>query len=160
MAAEAMRLVEAQEAQLSTGDPAGQHAPSLSNQIGSAIHACGLKAADLQRRLDARGRGTVPAVELAQSLQELINEHKQAQAAPADQQAMVKMQKLVPIITELAGGKMQEYGLPNVMMGVMQIQMVAGQDPVVAEGVGLLTKCSMGQVPDDATVAAYLAKLG
>jgi hypothetical protein len=84
----------------------------------------------------------------------------EAQAAPADQQAMVKMQKLVPIITELAGSKMQEYGLPNVMMGVMQIQMVAGQDPVVAEGVGLLTKCSMGQVPDDATVAAYLAKLG
>ena len=72
---------------------------------------------------------------------------------------MMKMQLLVPIITELAGGKMQEYGLPNVMMGVMQIQMVAGQDGVVAEGVGLLTQCSMGNIPADDVIKAYLAKL-
>lgn len=29
----------------------------------------------------------------------------------------MKMQLLVPIVTELAGGKLAEYGLPNVMMG-------------------------------------------
>ena len=83
----------------------------------------------------------------------------QANQAPEDRKAMMKMQLLVPIITELAGGKMQEYGLPNVMMGVMQIQMVAGQDVVVAEGVGLLTQCSMGNIPADDVIKAYLAKL-
>ena len=38
---------------------------------------------------------------------------------------------MVPLVTQLAGAKLAEYGLPNVMMGVMQIQMVAGQDPLV-----------------------------
>ena len=79
--------------------------------------------------------------------------------APEEQRGMMKMQKLIPIVTELAGGKMAEHGLPNVMMGVMQINMVAQQDPVVAEGVGLLTQCTMGNIPDDATIAAYVAKL-
>ena len=57
---------------------------------------------------------------------------------------MGKMAKLMPIVTELAGGKLQEYGLPNVMMGVMQIQAVGQQDPVVMEGVQLLTAATMG----------------
>ena len=96
----------------------------------------------------------------------------------------------MPLVTSLAGSKLQEYGLPNVMMGVMQvrlrthtpnppfvpqphrptppprlparpsqIQMVAGQDPVVGEGVQLLTACTMGNI-DDAAIEAYLAKLG
>mmetsp|Transcript_26238 Transcript_26238/g.54026 ORF Transcript_26238/g.54026 Transcript_26238/m.54026 type:complete len:152 (+) Transcript_26238:130-585(+) len=65
----------------------------------------------------------------------------------------------VPLVTELAGGKLQEYGLPNVMMGVVQIQMVAGQDPLVDEGVQLLTKCTMGNI-DDAAIQDYLGKLG
>ena len=71
----------------------------------------------------------------------------------------MKMQLLVPLVTEMAGGKLAEYGLPNVMMGLMQIQMVAGQDPVVAEGVKILTACASGNVPDDATIAAYVAQL-
>jgi len=73
--------------------------------------------------------------------------------------AMMKMQLMIPIVTELAGGKLAEYGLPNVMTGVMQIQMVAGQDPVVAEGVKLLAGCASGNIPDDATIAAFQAKL-
>ena len=48
----------------------------------------------------------------------------------------------------------------QVMMGVMQIQMVAGQDPVVAEGVGLLTQATMGNVPDPAALEAFVAKCG
>ena len=104
---------------------------------------------------DTIGIFTVPA-----NQERLTAAIAQANAAPEDQKAMMKMQLLVPIITELAGGKMAEYGLPNVMMGVMQIQMVAGQDPVVAEGVKLLTQCSMGNVPADDVVAGYLAKLG
>ena len=63
---------------------------------------------------------------------------------PPEQQPMGKMAKLMPIVTELAGGKLQEYGLPNVMMGVMQIQAVGQQDPVVMEGVQLLTAATMG----------------
>lgn len=50
-------------------------------------------------------------------------------------------------------------GLPNVMMGVMQIQMVAGQDPTVAEGVALLSQCVSGNIPSDEAVAAYAQKL-
>ena len=73
---------------------------------------------------------------------------------PPEQQPMGKMAKLMPIVTELAGGKLQEYGLPNVMMGVMQIQAVGQQDPVVMEGVQLLTAATMGNVPDAATLAS------
>ena len=73
---------------------------------------------------------------------------------------MGKMAKLMPIVTELAGGKLQEYGLPNVMMGVMQIQAVGQQDPVVMEGVQLLTAATMGNVPDAATLQAFVAKCG
>lgn len=50
-------------------------------------------------------------------------------------------------------------GLPNVMMGVMQIQMVAGQDPTVAEGVALLQQCVSGNIASDETIAAYAQKL-
>ena len=77
---------------------------------------------------------------------------------PPEQQPMGKMAKLMPIVTELAGGKLQEYGLPNVMMGVMQIQAVGQQDPVVMEGVQLLTAATMGNVPDAATLQAFVAK--
>ncbi|CAH0370008.1 unnamed protein product [Pelagomonas calceolata] len=79
---------------------------------------------------------------------------------PPEQQPMGKMAKLMPIVTELAGGKLQEYGLPNVMMGVMQIQAVGQQDPVVMEGVQLLTAATMGNVPDAATLQAFVAKCG
>ena len=79
---------------------------------------------------------------------------------PPEQQPMGKMAKLMPIVTELAGGKLQEYGLPNVMMGVMQIQAVGQQDPVVMEGVQLLTAATMGNVPDTATLQAFVAKCG
>jgi hypothetical protein len=72
---------------------------------------------------------------------------------------MLKMQLLIPLITEIAGGKLAEYGLPNVMMGVMQIQMVAGSDPLVSEGVQLLTQCAMGNIPEDEVIAAYTEKL-
>ena len=77
---------------------------------------------------------------------------------PPEQRPMGKMAKLMPIVTELAGGKLQEYGLPNVMMGVMQIQAVGQQDPVVMEGVQLLTAATMGNVPDAATLQAFVAK--
>ena len=50
-------------------------------------------------------------------------------------------------------------GIPNVMMGVMQIQMVAGQDPTVAEGVALLTQCASGNIPQDDVIVAYSQKL-
>ena len=79
---------------------------------------------------------------------------------PPEQQPMGKMAKLMPIVTELAGGKLQEYGLPNVMMGVMQIQAVGQQDPVVMEGVQVLTAATMGNVPDAATLQAFVAKCG
>mmetsp|Transcript_35147 Transcript_35147/g.71655 ORF Transcript_35147/g.71655 Transcript_35147/m.71655 type:complete len:120 (-) Transcript_35147:2-361(-) len=85
--------------------------------------------------------------------------NEQVLAAPQEQRAMMKMQILIPIVTELAGGKLAEHGLPNVMMGVMQIQMVAGSDPVVAEGVQLLTQCASGNIPDDAAIEAFSAKL-
>jgi hypothetical protein len=45
------------------------------------------------------------------------------------------------------------------MMGVMQIQMVAGQDPTVAEGVALLQQCVSGNIASDETIAAYAQKL-
>ena len=79
---------------------------------------------------------------------------------PPEQRPMGKMAKLMPIVTELAGGKLQEYGLPNVMMGGMQIQAVGQQDPVVMEGVQLLTAATMGNVPDAATLQAFVAKCG
>jgi len=45
------------------------------------------------------------------------------------------------------------------MMGVMQIQMVAGEDPTVAEGVALLQQCVSGNIASDETIAAYAQKL-
>ena len=66
----------------------------------------------------------------------------------------------VPLVTSLAGNKLQEHGLPNVMMGVMQLQAVGQQDPVVGEGVQILTAATMGNPPADDVIAAYLAKLG
>jgi hypothetical protein len=45
------------------------------------------------------------------------------------------------------------------MMGVMQIQMVGQQDPLVAEGVKILTGATMGNPPGDDVIAAYLAKI-
>ena len=71
---------------------------------------------------------------------------------------MMKMQLLVPLVTGMAGPKLQEHGLPNVMMGVMQIQAVGQQDPVVMEGVQLLTAATMGNVPDAAALQAFVAK--
>ena len=79
---------------------------------------------------------------------------------PPEQRPMMKMQLLVPLVTGMAGPKLQEYGLPNVMMGVMQIQAVGQQDPVVMEGVQLLTAATMGNVPDAATLQAFVAKCG
>ncbi len=73
---------------------------------------------------------------------------------------MIKMQLLVPLVTGMAGPKLQEHGLPNVMMGVMQLQAVGQQDPVVGEGVQILTAATMGNPPADEVIAAYLAKLG
>lgn len=73
----------------------------------------------------------------------------EASQLPPEQQAMARMQKLVPLVTELAGSKLSEYGLPNVMIGVMQLQSVAQQDPIVAEGVRILTSASMGNPVDD-----------
>ena len=69
------------------------------------------------------------------------------------------MTTIVPLVTNMVGPKLQEHGLPNVMMGVMQIQMVGQSDPVVAEGVGLLTQATMGNPPPDEVITAYLAKL-
>ena len=83
----------------------------------------------------------------------------EAEAAPPDQKAAIKMQKLIPLVTGMAGPKLQEHGLPNVMMGVMQLNMVGSQDAVVKEGVGILTQASMGNPPGDDIIAAYLAKL-
>merc|ERR1740138_1546742 len=103
---------------------------------------------------------TIGLFSLPENQQKLMAAVAEANAAPEEQRAMIKMQKLMPIVTELAGGKLAEFGLPNVMMGVMQIQMVAGQDPVVAEGVGLLTQATMGNVPDPAALEAFVAKCG
>ena len=79
---------------------------------------------------------------------------------PPEQRPMIKMQLLVPLVTGMAGPKLQEHGLPNVMMGVMQLQAVGQQDPVVGEGVQILTAATMGNPPADEVIAAYLAKLG
>lgn len=73
----------------------------------------------------------------------------EASQLPPEQQAMARMQKLVPLVTEIAGSKLSEYGLPNVMIGVMQLQSVAQQDSLVAEGVRILTSASMGNPIDD-----------
>ena len=83
----------------------------------------------------------------------------EAMQMPPEQQQFAKMQKLLPIITGLAGSKLQEFGLPNVMIGVMQLQSVAPQDPLVAEGVRLLTTAATGVPPSDAVVSDYLARL-
>ena len=109
----------------------------------------------------ARGLGGCSAISLigrysAAALEKAIEE---ANAAPEDQKQMMKMQKLVSLITGMAGAKLQEHGLPNVMMGMMQLNMVGQQDPVVAEGVKILTGATMGNPPSDAEIAAYLAKL-
>jgi hypothetical protein len=101
---------------------------------------------------------TVMLFSLPANQQRLKDALAEVAQLPAEQQPMGKMTKLMPIVTELAGGKLQEYGLPNVMMGVMQIQMVGQQDPVVMEGVQLLTAATMGNVPDDATLQAFIAK--
>mgnify|MGYP001460427823 FL=1 len=69
------------------------------------------------------------------------------------------MTTIVPLVTAMVGPKLQEHGLPNVMMGVMQIQMVGQQDPLVAEGVKILTGATMGNPPGDDVIAAYLAKI-
>ena len=99
---------------------------------------------------------TVMLFSLPANQQRLKDALAEVAQLPAEQQPMGKMTKLMPIVTELAGGKLQEYGLPNVMMGVMQ--MVGQQDPVVMEGVQLLTAATMGNVPDDATLQAFIAK--
>ncbi len=76
-----------------------------------------------------------------------------------DFRPILKMQLMLPMVTNLVGPKMAEYGFPNVMMGVFVIQALASQDPIIAEGVLLLTQCSAGNVPDDSTVAHFLEKL-
>ena len=89
----------------------------------------------------------------------LMNAVNEANQAPEAERGQKKMQLLIPIVTGMVGPKLQEHGLPNIMMGVMQIQMVSGQDPLVAEGVKILTAATMGNPPSDAEVSAYLAKL-
>lgn len=89
-------------------------------------------------------------------LQQAVDEANQS---PPEQQAMARMQKLIPLVTEIAGSKLQQHGLPNVMFGVMQLQQVAAQDPLVAEGVRILTSASMGNpVDDNLVVSACIAR--
>eukprot|EP00630_Chrysocystis_fragilis_P006850 CAMPEP_0197394270 /NCGR_PEP_ID=MMETSP1165-20131217/4785_1 /TAXON_ID=284809 /ORGANISM="Chrysocystis fragilis, Strain CCMP3189" /LENGTH=195 /DNA_ID=CAMNT_0042919957 /DNA_START=29 /DNA_END=617 /DNA_ORIENTATION=- len=90
-------------------------------------------------------------------LQQAINECLEL---PPEQQQIAKMQKLIPIVTELAGSKLAEHGLPNVMFGVMQLQQVAKQDPLVGEGIRILTSASMGNPVDDSQLADYLQRIG
>mmetsp|Transcript_23697 Transcript_23697/g.76108 ORF Transcript_23697/g.76108 Transcript_23697/m.76108 type:complete len:140 (+) Transcript_23697:3398-3817(+) len=84
---------------------------------------------------------------------------QEAANAPPEHQQMLKLQKLLPLITGMAGGKLREYGLPNVMVGVMQLQSVAPMDPLIGEGVKLLTTAASGTPPSDDVVADYLKRL-
>ena len=43
---------------------------------------------------------------------------------------------------------------------LIQIQMVAGQEPLIGEGVQMMSGCLQGNIPDDAAIAAYTTKLG
>lgn len=45
------------------------------------------------------------------------------------------------------------------MVGIMQIQGVAAQDPAIGEAVGILTSATMGNIPDQAVIDACVAKL-
>lgn len=74
---------------------------------------------------------------------------------PPEQQPIAKMQRLIPIVTEIAGPKLAQYGLPNVMMGAMMLQQV--NDPLVSRGVQILTSASMGAPVSDAEVDEYLS---
>lgn len=74
---------------------------------------------------------------------------------PPEQQPIAKMQRLIPIVTDIAGPKLAQHGLPNVMMGVMQLQQV--QDPLVSRGVQILTHASMGAPVSDAEIDEYLS---
>eukprot|EP00619_Florenciella_sp_RCC1007_P012245 CAMPEP_0205908612 /NCGR_PEP_ID=MMETSP1325-20131115/3334_1 /ASSEMBLY_ACC=CAM_ASM_000708 /TAXON_ID=236786 /ORGANISM="Florenciella sp., Strain RCC1007" /LENGTH=122 /DNA_ID=CAMNT_0053274837 /DNA_START=18 /DNA_END=386 /DNA_ORIENTATION=- len=103
-------------------------------------------------------KDTIETLGTEENKAQIQNVLEQVKEAPPEEQPMKKMQLMVPLVTALAGNKLQEHGLPNVMMGVMQIQMVAGQDALVAEGVQLLTACTMGNI-DEAAIEAYLAKL-
>merc|ERR1719162_1499820 len=69
------------------------------------------------------------------------------------------MTKLIPLVTGMVGPKLMEHGLPNVMVGIMQIQSVAAQDPAIGEAVGILTSATMGNIPDQAVIDACVAKL-
>ena len=85
--------------------------------------------------------------------EDLPQEESPAQVNP-------RSERLVPIITELAQGKMVENGLPNVMVGVMQMQMIAQGDPAIVEALQMITKTAMGSPPTDQALAATIAKLG
>ena len=80
-------------------------------------------------------------------------------ALPADQQAMAKMAKLVPLVTGMCQPIMTEFNQPNIMMGVMQIQMQAQANPAIGEGCALLMKAVSGNVPPDAEVHEVIGKL-
>mmetsp|Transcript_1620 Transcript_1620/g.2142 ORF Transcript_1620/g.2142 Transcript_1620/m.2142 type:complete len:125 (-) Transcript_1620:1210-1584(-) len=105
-------------------------------------------------------KDTIQTFSLPENRSRLEAAVHEAQQAPPEQQQLIKMQKLVPLITSIAGQKLQQYQIPNVMVGIMQLQSVAAQDKLVFEGIQLLTMSSMGNPPSDSTIASYLERLG
>lgn len=71
---------------------------------------------------------------LPENKEHLLQAQNQVAAAPEEQRAMLKMQLYVPLVTQQLGGKLQEFGIPNVMAGMMSIQSVAAADPLIFEG--------------------------
>ena len=66
---------------------------------------------------------------------------------------------LVPLVTGMCQPIMTEFNQPNIMMGVMQIQMQAQANPAIGEGCALLMKAVSGNVPPDAEVHEVIGKL-
>lgn len=57
-------------------------------------------------------------------------------ALPAEEQAMAKMMRMMPLVTEIQSSVLRDYGFPEsaLMMAAMQIQQYAPQDADIAAG--------------------------
>ncbi|KAJ1459540.1 hypothetical protein M885DRAFT_613152 [Pelagophyceae sp. CCMP2097] len=104
-------------------------------------------------------REAIALFSLPENVESLASATAKVNAAPEEQRASMKMMLLIPIVTQMCQPKLIEHGIPNVMMGIFQIQAVAQEDTAVKAGVAFLTNASMGNLPDPEAVKAMVAQL-
>ena len=85
-----------------------------------------------------------------------------AAAAGAENPAMARMQQVMPLIAGIMTPIISKYGFANAMQAVMVVNMTVNQpgaDPALKEATAAIQGAAMGNIPDDATCQALLAKL-